>query len=128
MGTPASSGTTSALTVAKLVVEGRMSASMDAGTSKSEVIALDQSSVSRSINIVREALEGSVRNTPPSLAPLSHQSSHVSIVQRLGDVAWSSTPESSSHFILVAEKYESRTSPVVARTSSPCPPCSSRSQ
>jgi hypothetical protein len=74
------------------------------GTSKSEVIDGDHWRVVKSINMVREALEGSVTKLPPSAPPLRCQTSHVSIVQRPGSSAPSSTPRSSSHFILVAEK------------------------
>ena len=102
--TPASSGTTSALMVAKLEVEGRIGASISSGTPNSVVIAGDQSRVSRSISIVRDALDGSVAKTPPSLPPLSHHSSQLSTVHSAGATAPSSTPWSSSQVILVAEK------------------------
>ena len=74
---------------------------------------MDQLRVARSINIVREAFDGSVANVPPSTPPLSHQSSQVSIVARLGVAASSSAPWSRSQRIFVAEKYESSTRPVV---------------
>ncbi len=66
--------------------------------------------------MVRDAFEGSLTNAPPSTPPVSHQTIHESTVAKLGVTRSSMWPPSKNHRILVAEKYESRTSPVVART------------
>ncbi len=128
MGTPASGATTSPLTTPKFDADGSMVASMVASTPKRASISADQSRETRSINSVRDALDASVRKTPPSTPPVRIQSSHESTVAKLALVALSATPWSSIHFILVAEKYESRTRPVVARTAEACPSLSSSRQ
>ena len=62
---------------------------------------------------VLDAFDGSV-----TYVPHNFQRSHVSIVHSAGDDAVLSDPLSINHFIFVAEKYESKTSPVVFRTMS----------
>src|SRR5580693_3693261 len=84
MGTPASSGTTAALMVPKADLDGWIVASIIGSTSNSEVIDSDQRRVAKSINIVRDASDGSVAKAPPSTPPVSHHTNHVSTVAKLG--------------------------------------------
>ena len=84
IGTPASSGITSALTVPNVESDGWIAANIVGSTSNNVVIGSDQRKVSRSINIVREAFEGSVAKTPSSTPPVSHHTNQVSTVAKLG--------------------------------------------
>jgi len=76
--------TTSALTVAKLDSDGWIVASIAGSTSNNVVIVFDQDIVARSINIVRDALDGSVTKAPSSAPPESHQTNQESTVAKLG--------------------------------------------
>src|ERR1019366_874806 len=105
-----------------------MTASIAGSTSNNVVIGADHCNVVRSINIVRDAFEASVAKTPPSTPPVSHHTNHESTVAKLGAVRPSINPWSRNHRILLAEKYESSTRPVVERTNGVSPRASSSSQ
>ena len=126
IGTPAREGTTSPCTTPKSASDARTSASIERSTPKSASISGDHVRAVRSINNVREALDASVRNSPPSTPPVKTHSSQESTVAKAGTRAPSARPRSSIQCIFVAEKYESRTSPVVSRTAAPCPSSSRR--
>src|SRR3712207_8970567 len=83
--------------------------SIERGTPKNDISSLSQSSVSRSIIIVRLALVTSVTCTPPSVPPVRFQISHESVLPKIASPrsAASRTPSTFSriHWILPPEKY-----------------------
>ena len=120
IGTPASSGTTSALDGAeggeRRVGWSASIVGVDVEERRSSTATIAASS--RSINIVRDAFDGFGREDA-AVRPrrVSHQSSQVSTVARLGCVRdVECVRDRGANASCVAEKYESSTSPVVART------------
>ena len=88
--------------------ELRISGIIDFGTPNASRMSSRQLSVSRSMNMVRDALVTSVACTPPSTPPVRFHSTQVSVVPKasLPASAFSRAPSTFSriHTILVPEK------------------------
>ena len=85
-----------------------MAGSMEAGTPKASRISSSHYSVSRSMNMVREALVTSVTWTPPSVPPVRFQSTQQSVLPKTRSpasaLARAPSTLSRIHMILVPEK------------------------
>ena len=126
-GMPAATPVPSAVTPNR-PLEGRTSGRALAGTPNRSSSSSDHANERMSNSIVRLALDGSVANTPPSTPPVRFHSTHASMVPTARSGVTATPPSPSNHSTLVAEKYGSRTSPVVARTIGSAPSARRASQ